>query len=202
MSSSLNTSYKCKTCKKVFETPYKLNYHKFVLSKFCNEYSSMQESFSCNKCNKNFISKAAFDIHIISSFKCCPKNLREYVQCNYCDKKFVLPTHRFIEPEINTNDYLADLALSNHYKTCIGKFSLTFDSDEIIDNLVYQNNKIDSKVEEITDPTKLDTIVHTNNGDRVIPFVKDSDIIPGHFKIKAKVKRINQNKKRASDPWD
>ena len=202
MWSPLTTSYKCKTCKKFFDTPYKLNYHKFVISKFCNEYSSMQDITICNKCNKKFISKAAFDIHIISSLKCCPKDLREFIECKYCFKRFVLPTHKFIEPEINTTDYLSEISLSNHYKSCIEKFALSFDSEEIIHNIVYQNNKIDSNVEQITDPTKLDNVIHTSNGARVIPFVKDNENIPGFFKIKPKTKRINQNKKRNSDPWD
>ena len=31
----MSSEFKCKTCKKVFPTHYALNYHKFVVSKFC-----------------------------------------------------------------------------------------------------------------------------------------------------------------------
>ena len=200
----MSSEFKCKTCKKVFPTHYALNHHKFVVSKFCNEYAALQEKFTCKKCNTIFISKAALDIHTIMSLKCCPKELRKGVVCRYCDRKFVWNINAFTEVDINTIENLTEQTLSSHYKSCVGKFAESFDADEIIFNSIYQNKMIeeDNPFEDITDPSKLDTVIKTSRDERVIPFVKNSDNIVGAFKIKIKKKRLNQNKPKIKDPWD
>jgi uncharacterized protein with PIN domain len=51
---------KCNVCKKIFPTQYSLNFHKVVVSKFCNEYSSIQDKFECAICKKIFVSGSQF----------------------------------------------------------------------------------------------------------------------------------------------
>jgi len=191
-----HTSITCNVCKKIFPTQYSLNFHKVVVSKFCNEYSSIQDKFECAICKKIFVTKSSLKIHTLMSLKCCPKDLRKGINCDYCGKKLLFHyVHKFTEFDENSFDYLIETTLESHYKTCIEKF-------EIDNNITVPIDESDNTpVEAITDPASLDRVIKTGNGYRIIPFVKASDNIVGVIKLKTKKKKIKIAPK-SKDPWD